>query len=299
MNRLTQVANRLQLAHRYGRNRTVSGHPSLAEQATAFVLALGQQHAGRLDKRPFIGFIFRQMQPAGLLHTQQTYIHLAPRLSFKVLAWPTARPPVSNRSAPPAPVTRLPSPRQAITVLQQGQRTVIHAAKRPSAAGHPPPITTVLHRPGREHWRAHRQIEATVHHLQTRHQVRIKTTEQSVQRFVHRGERVELVSNPRRPFAAAARQPEAGPGPLPGTPEPAPGRPVPRIVRRPAVITREQTPKTAVAAPSFNPAAPSINNSTARQVAAAPPVDVNMLTNQVVRLIDQRINANRERMGRL
>ena len=136
-----------------------------------------------------------------------------------------------------------------------------------------------------------RQIKTEVRRENRR--IERAVTEEVVRRLVTRGERIEPPAPAKGPVIA---RPEAK-RPTGPTVEPVRSRsarampPVPRITRRPAAIGAERTGPTAE---SHRPAVPS--EQPGPELA---PADLNRLTDQVVRTIDQRMIAHRERMGRI
>jgi hypothetical protein len=131
--------------------------------------------------------------------------------------------------------------------------------------------------------------------------------EQLVRRLVTRGKRIDLVAIP-----GVARIPQTGSSrgilPAMGMEEDmilpmAPARPVPRIVRRPIATITDSPPLTGeiVDVSGSWPVWPKPSRTGGTSVGSQPdipPLDLNRLTDQVIRAIDHRIIAQRERLGR-
>jgi hypothetical protein len=129
-----------------------------------------------------------------------------------------------------------------------------------------------------------RQTETELRHKSRR--IEVNLTKQLLHRLVTRGERIE-------PAAARGR---AGPDTVPsidpvGLAHTPPMQPVPRITQRPPADVPETT---GAMSDSHQPAF-----QTGLERPDLAPVDISRLTDQVVRAIDQRIIAHRERMGRV
>jgi len=149
----------------------------------------------------------------------------------------------------------------------------------------------------------HRQIETLIHHLQAQRRIEVVPTEQLVYRLMNRGERIEAVAAPRARLSQPAPHRSAQNRPA-WTVIP-PVKPVPRVVRRPAVVTiadgQPLTPATNVAVSGQRPVVTSGTGQAGRGQPAMNlgPMDINHLTDHVIQAIDQRIIAQRERMGRI
>lgn len=296
MTALDRASNRLKLAHRDVRVARTGIRPAsrmVPESRTGrLARTIAQRYGGRQERWSGLGLVFRRPQ-AGVLWQpvyHQTRWHpsassgqaLAPRLALTVLA------PQVVEIRPPDGI----APQQAPAGFNPGRwferETVVHSAVTrlqpvilkslaPLAGSAPLPRSRSVIA-GRV--LAHQRVETT-------------TTEELVRRMVARGQRIEPVGPGRPPARQSAvpvvRQPGRVTGPAP----------VPQIVHRPAgAVVDDGTPRALSQA-----RAPATNGSLPPAGQPAPldfsQLDVGRLTDQVVRTIDERMIAHRERMGRM
>lgn len=146
--------------------------------------------------------------------------------------------------------------------------------------------------------------ERLVYRLQQREQFERTAVIHTIHQLNARAQRLESVAAPGQPPAQAIPTRRPGAWPTADPPPPVPRvRAVPRVLHRPDArsAAAEQETATAVAAhhPAFPPPptwSPATASSPSLPAAA---IDVNHLTDQIMRNIDHRIIAYRERTGRM
>ncbi|RME47804.1 MAG: hypothetical protein D6791_04890 [Chloroflexi bacterium] len=292
MNTLESAGNRIQLAHRDVRVIR-AGHPSMpalgvASRADRLARTIAQRYRGRPGRWPGLGVVFRRPQ-AGVLWQpvyHQARWNLSPRLSLTVLMpqAATIRPadvPAPSPS-PAVPGREMYFERQTALapVVTRLQPVILKALAPPTGSEPSPQSRSVI---------AERVL--------VRQRVETTTTEELIRRLVERGQRIE----PGRP----GRQPAK---PMPTVESAVPVvrtarlasivSPVPQVIHRPAMTAVEAG---AMERPIW-PRSPGANGTFAGAGQHAPDlsqVDVGRLTDQVVRTIDERMIAYRERLGRI
>ena len=215
--------------------------------------------------RPFIAHwpglspIYRQEQPAGLAQT----VHL------------------NNRQNIFAPHLKL---------------TLVAAASATPAPSHPAtPFTWQVLRPPI----AAPASEQLVLRLIQREQMETQAFSETSHRLMLRNQRLETVTRQSRSLVQEASA-GAAISPPPALPAPALARPVARVVHRPPAppgIT-EAEPNPAAAPSRWQPFT-QVDSRPQNQPIGPPVIDVNRLTEQVMHNIDRRLNAYRERTGRM
>jgi hypothetical protein len=182
-----------------------------------------------------------------------------------------------------------PPARLALTLLFP--RLASPAAAEPSSQQTVPPLPRV-EIPLAEHLRAvlTRRFTRESHVEETAHQI-IARSRQIEERITASARRVEAGARSQR------QSDTAGEGVSPPAPSQPPVTPVSRVFTRSTATGEggESSP-----APSHEPTAASAarRSSAGASPADNPPVDLNQLTEEVIRAIDRRIIAQRERMGR-
>ncbi len=262
----------------------------LANRADRLARAIVQRYGGRQERRPGLGLVFRRPQVGMLWQPvyHQMRWSLSPRLSLTVLM-PQAV--TMRQAAAPAPHPSPAVPRQEmhfesqtvlaplVTRLQPVILKSLTSLARPEPS--PQPLSVIAER------------------VLVRQRVETTTTEELIRRLIERGQRVE----PGRP----GRQPTR---PMPMVESAVPvvctaglaptATPVPQVVHRPAgtAIAEEKAtrPPTRSRSPGTNSAFATAGQPLAPDLSQA---DVGRLTDQVVRTIEERMIAYRERMGRI
>lgn len=138
--------------------------------------------------------------------------------------------------------------------------------------------------------------ERLVLRLIQREQVKTHALSETIHRLMVRSQRIETVTRQNRSIVQA----DASVGTVAAAaPAPALARPVPRVVHRPVTPQKTTAAEPPAAAPSrWQPFTPA-SSRPQPQAALAETVDVNRLTEQIMHNIDRRLNAYRERTGRM
>ena len=317
---LQQVANRIQLArflppraslyHRWGQAKVTS----MIGVAGRFAQTVMNRYRGLRGRQLGVGLIFRQVRwpqvPQPMV--QQTHVTWAPRLAVTLLAL-----------SPPEPQL-YPVQVQGMTVVQPSVRqrvplspklwfqTQTHVMLKPMATlGNKPSVALSASLPPQVNgrytpkpetiWRQRRwQIETSNQRVQETQRISVKTREQLTYRLVKHRERVEMRSAQRpSTVIVSPTMPEQGSTSI-QTAQPTPMvTAVPRVMRQANPVITEGVPATPQPhhqqSMSPHPLAPMNQTPLTNKM----PIDINSLTNQIVKTIDQRIVAQRERMGRM
>ncbi len=140
--------------------------------------------------------------------------------------------------------------------------------------------------------------ERLVLRLVQREQVETHALSETIHRLMVRSQRIETVTRQNRSMVQEATAGTVS-APMAVLPAPALARPVPRVVHRPATPQKTSETEPPAAAPShWQPFTP-VGSRPQTQPALAETVDVNRLTEQIMHNIDRRLNAYRERTGRM
>lgn len=141
--------------------------------------------------------------------------------------------------------------------------------------------------------------ERLVLRLIQREQMETHALNETIYRLMVRSQRIETVTRQNRSMIQAEFPVGTVTSPAPVLPTPALARPVPRVVHRSATPQKTTEAEPPAAAPSrWQPFTPT-GSRPQTQPALTETVDVNRLTEQIMHNIDRRLNAYRERTGRM
>lgn len=141
--------------------------------------------------------------------------------------------------------------------------------------------------------------ERLVLRLIQREQVETHALSETIHRLMVRSQRIETVTRQNRSMIQAEAPVGTVVAAAPVLPAPALARPVPRVVHRPATPQKTTEAEPPAAALSRWQPFTVAGSRLQPQPALAETVDVNRLTEQIMHNIDRRLNAYRERTGRM
>lgn len=246
--------------------------------AAAFAEAIRARVGGRLSsRRTALRLVLRQLpgEQPGAPPSQHIHLRLALNVALNVPSRAALASTARNGRVEPATpagtvhlAAPVPQPRLVLVHMQPAWQQI---ASRIAAREEPRPAAAGL--------RVEREVT--------------RVREEIMRRLVERGERVPSLAVP------GARQQSAAPELARPAVEVTPSaRPVPMTVQRPAPASAAPPQPAPVSTPDA-PGAPHRPPTPFPQAEAPPPIDIDRLTDQVVRAIDRRIIAHRERMGRV
>jgi hypothetical protein len=284
MTALERARNRPRLAYRALRVTRPRFRPAFrsarGNRAGRLVQSILQRYGGRQRHWPGLGLVFRRPQ-AGVLwrpvYHEERWT-LSPRLSLAVLL-PHAMTPRPS-AAVPRQALGFEGQSAPVSLVTRLQPVILKSLAPPANPATAPPSRQVI----TERVLARQRVETT-------------TSEELVRRMVDRGQRIAAA----KPGQIRAEPVTTGGAAVAATRQP--GRtggaePMPLILRRPARVAVEDG---ALPSPT-RPRSPGANGSFAvpgQQALDLSQRELGRLTDQVVRIIDERMIAYRERTGRV
>ncbi len=248
-------------------------------RAARFAQGVAKRYGGRRQTRPFLPLIFSQPQPTVFSRTLAPALHL--RLALHVL---------HNRQQAAEPASA------KAARSENGSAAPMHAPLRHQPQIMPVPFTA------RIPLLRHEQVRLEKVNLQRIYEREaVINRERLTVRLTSRSQRMEMTPSRSRNTAVS---PAASPiSSIVPHRQPTPTIPVlppaPRTLRKSAPAGREGgwTADGGAEKRPFAPPTPQRQEHPA--ITTTPPIDINQLTTRVVQTIDQRIIAQRERMGRI